>query len=179
FTVPSQYPKSSIKIFDINIPTFYSNVSGILGISALYTGVKPNNISISLIGPPTITVINNTQSFQVLPNTVLLPRFKTLAHSSGTYVMTLFVSGPGINESYTFDIIVLPEPATATTIPTTTTIAQKAFVLPGYSLYWMVVAAGAVFLIVLTEIHKKARSKYNPERAKKLKELEEHIKRVE
>lgn len=180
FTVPSQVPISTIKLFNINIPTFYANVSGMLSVGALYSGTRPNNITFSVLGPPSMTVINNTQSFSVLPNTVLLPRFKIFAPASGTYVVTLFVSGAGISDNYTFDLVVLPRPVVTTTVAVTTTIPQKPAELKGYMPYSIGIAAAIAILVALIEMHKKRyRARYNPERAAKLRELKEHIRRVE
>ena len=183
FTVPSQVAVSSIRIFNIGIPTFYSNQQGTISISMLYSGTMPNNITLSLVGPPSVRITNNTQTFRVAPNTVLSPQFRLTSSSSGTDVITLYVSGTGISANYTFDLIVLPQPTSTTTIlpASTTTIPQSTFVGRKYTLYGLVAAAAIIVIAAsVIEIYKKGnRPRYSAERADRLKELKEHIGRGE
>lgn len=185
FSVPAVPSVSSISIFDIGIPTAYTGQYSAITMSAMYTGTAPNNITISLVGPPSMSILNGTHTFKAVPNEVFMPAFGlTGPANSGTYIMTLYISGTGINLNRTFDLVVLPAtPAVTTSIhaATTTTVPQIGIIsiIVKYDIPVIaaIVAAIALISYLLVTYKKSNKPRYSRDRALELHSIKEQIKR--
>ncbi|MGC8670031.1 MAG: hypothetical protein ACP5TL_02675 [Candidatus Micrarchaeia archaeon] len=182
FSIPSpSTPSSILKIIDINTPTFYANSTGVISVTGFYTGTLPQHLTISLSGPPNIYVYNSTQYANMTPNMVFMKNFFVTVGQTGTVLLDFYASTQGANVSYTIPILVISRPITSTTSISSTTIPIKP--KPSIPIYEIIEYAflSAIFLIIVSLIvvvsKRYKKPKYDSERAEKLKEIREEIKR--
>ncbi len=181
FAVPSvPTPSSILKIIDIETPSPYVNETALLKVTAFYTGTAGQRISIYVLAPPGVTVYNSSQYINATPNMAFTKTFPIISSNVGTVMLSLYISTQGANMSYSIPMLVLAKPI-ATTIPTTTIpppparISNKALVQ--YGIFGVSILIFAIVIIAAAKSQKKP--KYNPERAEKLKEIREIMKRSE
>ncbi|MGC9190896.1 MAG: hypothetical protein ACP5FR_03235, partial [Candidatus Micrarchaeia archaeon] len=182
FSVPSApLPSSILRIISINSPVLYVGKAASINVSALYTGTEPQKISIYVTAPPGVYVYNSTQYVNATPNMAFVRSFHILSEAAGTIMVNVYIDTEGANMSYDIPIVVFAPPSTTTT-STTTTIPQNR--LPSNNSGFLEIGAISIailmfaFLIIIgARIH--GRSRYNPERAEKLKHIKEELKRSE
>ncbi len=187
FSVPSR-EQSLLTVFSISIPTFYVNTTENINIASFYTGIRENNITFTLASISGVRIANASQSFDTLPNTYVNPTFPIYKISkSGTYIFTLFISGDGINQSYSLPVVVVSSSGangvkTSETLATTIPQAepQAAINVKGYLAGLPFFGVAIVVLSIVLLVRRRNRSAhYRRERVKDLEELKEHIKRNE
>ncbi len=180
FSIPPKTSKNpSISLYDTEIPTLYTNQSGVINFTFLYTGTTVNNITATLSSSSALNIGNAQQSFKVIPNTVFSPSYNIGSTSkSGTYYLTLYLSGSGLAKNYTFEAIVLPELETPelSNINNTTPSGITNTKYLNYYGYDMIIALVAISILIIIHKHKN-KAHYNEGRVKKLKEINEQIKR--
>ncbi|MDE1860636.1 MAG: hypothetical protein KGH72_02855 [Candidatus Micrarchaeota archaeon] len=107
-------PLSRTQILTIenpSAPTLSTNSSGVINISAIYTGPSqtPQQVSFTLSGPKGITIVNPQQNVSVLPNQQMKQGFVIRTGTqSGTFGLTLYVSTNGANYTYDLPLVVVP-----------------------------------------------------------------------
>ena len=178
--VPSVPVVSSIlKVVDLTVPTFYSGTENTISLTFFYSGVSPQTVSAYLTGPSSITIYNSSQSVNAVPNGAYTEYFGVKPSSTGTAMLSLYISTQGANMSYSMPILVLAQPVTTTS---TTTIPQVSVSGPSTS---TVIAYGlpiAIILVIALIIIAVARSvnrpKYDSRRAERLRRLRESIRRT-
>ncbi len=181
-TVPSATQTGSVNILYISIPTIYTNQSATITLSGLYTGTSQNNVTLSLVGPPAVNVLDGVQRMQLAPNTAFSTTFGVAGPAqSGTYIMTLYVRGQGISENYSFNMIALPytKPITtsvATTLtPSPPSIEPKEYIVPSLAIIGVIIVG-----VIVVETHKKlSKPKYSIERAQELAHIKKQVQRGE
>ncbi|MGC8479658.1 MAG: hypothetical protein ACP5M9_03250 [Candidatus Micrarchaeia archaeon] len=182
FSTPSKQSNSStLKIFNLEIPTLYTNESSQINFTMLYTGPGINNITVSLSPILGLNIANNPQSFSVFQNTEINSNFNIGANSrSGTYLMTLYLSGKGINENYTFNLIVLPEQKPLIVPQLNNESKGPATIQSNIINYYTYGVVLAILIIASIITYKRFNiSRYNQYRSQKLKRIGEQIKRGE
>ena len=187
FYSPSAPPKL-LNVLSIGVPTFYSNFMNNITVDVLYTGSKPQDVNLSLSGPVTQRIENPDIVINATSNQVISASFyvKT-GNFTGTLLLYLHISTPGASLNYSLPSLVMPLPASAIK-PSQQPPATIYSVFKGLIAYinanmYMVVYAAAIaaVIVALAAALKLAGSKnvsrYDEERAKRLIELREHIKR--
>jgi hypothetical protein len=108
FISRSVQSNSTLRITDISVPTFYKGKSGYINVTALYVGGNAGNVSFRLGAPPGIVVSNQYQPYMAFSNQLLRASFQIGGISqTGTYLLTLYASAPGTNQSYSIPILVI------------------------------------------------------------------------
>lgn len=180
FSIPQKTSKTpSLSLYNTQIPTLYTNQSGIINFTFLYTGTTANNITATLSSSSGLNIGNAQQSFKVIPNTVFSPSYNIGSTSkSGTYYLTLYLTGSDLLKNYTFEAVVLPELETPELLninnTTPSTIVNNKYL--EYYGYDMILALITISILII--IYKnKNKTSYNERRVKKLKEINEQIRR--
>lgn len=179
-SVPSTLrPSNLLKVLNLSIPTFYTNTTTELSASVLYTGTTEQQVYFYLTAPPGITVYNSTQGFNATPNEVLNKNFFIRTDkNSGTLILTLYIATPGANITYSLPVVVLEAQnvVRGTTIRSTTGVpAINTRKLEGYG--GIAVGIVLVILLVYGMVLIINRPRYNRERAKRLLNVRDQIKR--
>ena len=178
--VPSVPVVSSIlKVVDLTVPTFYVETENTISLTFFYSGTSPQTVSTYLTGPTSTAIYNSSQSINAVPNGAYTEYFGVKPSSTGTAMMSLYISTHGANMSYSIPILVLAQPVTTTS---TTTIPQVS--VPGLSTsaattYGPLIAILLVIALIIIAVARSSnRPKYNPRRAERLRRLRESVKRV-
>ncbi|MEM0201201.1 MAG: hypothetical protein QXD23_02240 [Candidatus Micrarchaeaceae archaeon] len=183
FSIPQNVlPNSNLNLYNTEIPTIYTNQINNINFTLIYNGTIPNNITAILSAPKGISISNAEQHFNVLPNTVFSPNFNiSTDNNSGTYILKLYFYSNNINKNYTFNMIVLPKLKIQEINEIQNTTSLNSIKVSNYIIYYIYGVIGALLIITIIIINHKSikKSKYNENRAKKLKELNEQIKRGE
>lgn len=178
-SVPSQLkPTNLLKIINFSIPTFYTNSTEQLSVSVLYTGTQEQPVYIYLTAPPGTSVYNSSQSFNATPNEMLDKTFTIKSSkNSGTLILTLYVNTQGANLTYSLPVLVLQSESTghsqSKSPPILPAINYKQFELYGEIGGGILLAVLLIYAIILIINHPR----YNGERAKRLLNIREQIKR--
>lgn len=177
-TLSKPAPTDILRLINVQVPTFYTNSSNLISVSALYTGTSQQSVAFSLFSQGTLTVINSIQTVNATPNQLLDRSFHVLTNNAtGTLILTLSIATNGASLNYTIPVLVLQKPA----LITTTTIPQ-AMGLNVYALQYLLSLFGviAVFAVIATlraSINKRRRQRLKPEIAKELRNIKEQIRR--
>ncbi len=178
-TVPSPIaPQNKLKVLDIDIPTFYADASNNVTLEMFYTGTSVQQISSMLASPPDIKVSPYESIVNASPNSVVSQRFNVaIGNTTGTAILSLYISTPGFNATYSLPILVLAKPVT--TISAATTLPQQGVIPPNMVVPLVVTAILLVFIISVFIVVKSmsGRARYTPNRAAKLIRIREQIKR--
>lgn len=173
FSVSSQAPRAGeLTLFGMHAPTLYTNQSGYVTVEALYTGSQAENVTFTLVMPPSTPVLSASRTFSSHTNEVLdmdfeIPRIG----AAGTYLMTLYVSGRGINQTY-FLPLTVESPASGQA-----PVEGERLVI---NLWYLVAAgAGAAAVIIAAGTARRVgrRPLYRSRSVERLKELREQIKK--
>ncbi|MEM0202146.1 MAG: hypothetical protein QXR73_03130, partial [Candidatus Micrarchaeaceae archaeon] len=177
--VPSTVsPSNIIKVIGISVPTFYVNETGSINLTAFYTGTSSQGVNVSLTAPVGYTVRNSSQYFNVTPNSAFIKRFEVIPDSTGTMLLELYISTHGASLSYSIPALVLAKPIVTTT--PTTTVPQTAInaitkSAPYYATIALIILLIIIVIVIISRVASKP--KYNSDRAEKLKQLRETMKR--
>jgi hypothetical protein len=168
------------RIFNIQVPTFYVAQKNNITVDAMYTGTNESNVSVSLVPPAGVVVENQLQRFKVFPNTVVNAKFNVQAiQESGTYLFSLLVTGPFVNQSFSIPVIVLQN-QTISVPPPSNSISAVATV-QFYERWIAYVIIGVIALIlILTGYYAYKRttlSGYNKERSEELMRMKHRVTR--
>lgn len=110
FTAPSTATKSSIlDVIGIKAPILYQNSSGVIEVSALYTGTSDSQIKCALSNIQDMTVPNPALYINATPNELVNCDFNIMAKNiTGTFplMLTIYVQGFEYNESV--PVVILP-----------------------------------------------------------------------
>ena len=183
-------PPKLLDVLSIGVPTFYVNSTNNITIDVLYTGSAPQNVSLSLTGPVPQRIINPDIVFNALPNQVISANFYvTTGKHTGTLLLYLNIMTAGASLNYSIPAIVAAQPQ-ITAAPPATGIGMAISGLfkdfEGYinrniyaaTIYLAIGIVALAALILALKAHNKAgKSNYSKERAMRLIELREHIKR--
>ncbi len=177
----SPQPISTLRVFDIKVPTFYVGKSSNITVSAIYTGTNETNITLNLQPPAGIFVKGQVQRTTVYPNTAFTTVFQiSPIDMSGTSVFQLFVSSPSVNQSYVLPAVVLPQGLNSSS--STQQISSSA--VSSISMYenaTVYLLSGAVLLLVVAAVYlvyrRMTASTYNSERAKLMIRMKQRVKR--
>ncbi|MGC8651985.1 MAG: hypothetical protein ACP5UH_01910 [Candidatus Micrarchaeia archaeon] len=183
FSAPSvATPSSILKIIDISVPTFYAGTTNSISVTAFYTGTSIQRIAVYISAPPGVAVYNSTQYIiNATPNTAFTMSFPVTPGATGTVLLDLYISTQGANLSYSIPVLVLSKPIVATTATTTIPITPVPSISYTSLMEYGAIAASvlviAIAIIIAIRIQK--RPKYDQERAEKLRQLRETMKRSE
>ncbi|MCL4373951.1 MAG: hypothetical protein M1360_04865 [Candidatus Marsarchaeota archaeon] len=182
FSVPSvAAPSSILKIIDISVPTFYVSTTNRISVTSFYTGTSMQQITAYISAPPGVVVYNSTQHINATPNTAFTMGFPVTPSTAGTVLLDLYISTQGANLSYSIPVLVLARSAAVTTA--TTTIPAKPLPSIAYASlieYGAIAASVLVIAIaIIIAVRVRRRPRYDQERAEKLKQLRETMKRSE
>ena len=170
--VPSYVkPASTLRIININVPTFYVNQSNKIIVSELYTGTAMQTITIQLLAPPGIVVRPGLVIVNASPNEVLTQVFNVTSPSAGTVMLSLYFAMQGYNTTYSIPALVL---APTTTIPQA---LQPKPIATSYYLEILLIFVILIVLVLALFARRRHMPKYSEERLSSLKELREMIKR--
>ena len=182
FTALSQpSPNEEIRILNFSLPTFYTNSRGSIAVEALYTGTRPDSLDFYVSAPPGVTVLNSTQVINVTPNQLVTKRFTLVTGgTTGTVILTLYVTSSLANITYSLPVIVLQRGQLSGSPPggtggTTSTAGSTLSQLLPYLPY-----AGAAILIgilIYAAILISSRPRYNSKRAKRLMSIKEELRK--
>ncbi len=187
-------PINILKIINFSLPTFYTNSSEKISVDVLYTGTASQKVYFYLTAPPGITVYNSTQIVNATPNQLLHIQFGLVTNKNpGTLILTLYVNTQGANTTYSLPLVVLQNSGSA---PTTTIRAGGGGTSGGISGGGIGGISGikisqselqefgeglvAIILIVLLiygVMVIKNRPRYSRDRAKRLLNIRDQIKR--
>ncbi len=110
FNAPSTATKSSIlDVIGIKAPILYQNSSGVIEVSALYTGTSDSQIKCALSNIQDMTVPNPALYINATPNELVNCDFNIMAKNiTGTFplMLTIYVQGFEYNESV--PVVILP-----------------------------------------------------------------------
>ncbi len=179
--------QSSLTVFQINIPTFYAGTESSINVSSFYTGQKPENVTYNLVSQPSMIVQNPFQVFRAMPNQEINTEFYVNgAKNPGTYLLTLYIQGAGINKTYSLPVLVLQKPAPPPSSPPQISNSTSgsagvlsASVLKPDILYPLGAAVAAVIFFTAILFRYRRPAGYNAQRVKRLQELKEQIGRSE
>jgi hypothetical protein len=172
---------TNIRVFDINIPTFYVNTPENITISSIYTGINQSNITFTLAPPLGVVVNNQVQRSKVFPNTALKTQFNIgPITTSGTSIFQLTITGPFPNLTYSLPVVVLQNRSVVVPSPSNTVVAQVS-TIQAYergAIAFVVLAVIVVGLIVSYVIYRKINTpKYDESRAERMQRIRQRIKR--
>jgi hypothetical protein len=169
FSIPSQQSQGGrLAILGLHAPTMYTNQAGHVSVEALYTGSSGGDVTFTLAAPPSIAVLNASQTYLGYTNEIIDVDFTVPSiGAAGTYLMTLYVSGAGVNQTYYLPVIV-ESGASAAAGPE---MSQLYLVAEG------AIAAAALLAAAGIALRIRARPRYSSERARKLKDLNEQLKK--
>jgi hypothetical protein len=177
-------PSSSIlKIIDTKIPLFYTNSTNNITVTGFYTGTNFQQVTLSLTSLSQVVIYNSTQFINVTPNNVFIKQFKILTgNSAGTLIFNFHASTPGSNVSYTLPALIESKPVItiSTTIPSAPTAAS--ITLSSSDSYEAAAIIGTILIIFALMIfiaRSRKMPKYNKDRAERLRQMREAIKRSE
>ena len=175
YVQPSQpTPQSLIKVFSINIPTFYADTNGSITVDALYTGTSVQKVSLSVTAPPGTVVSNPSYVVNASPNQLIVARFAVNPGSgTGTQLLDLYVNTNGANLTYTIPVLVL---ARTSPPPSTTTVPQgylSQYILQRIDVIFILALVAAALLVFSIA---RRRPRYSRERSEKLIRIRERIK---
>ncbi len=182
FTALSQpSPNEEIRILNFSLPTFYTNSRGIISVEALYTGTRPDSLDFYVSAPPGVTVVNSTQAINVTPNQLVTKRFiLETGGTTGTVILTLYVTSSLANITYSLPVIVLQKGQLSGSQPgggggTTST----AGITPGQLLPYLPYAGAAILIgiLIYAAILISSRPRYNSKRAKRLMSIKEELRK--
>ena len=181
-SIPSS-AQSSLTIFQINIPTFYTGTESSINVSSFYTGQRPENVTYNLVSQPSMIVQNPFQVFRAMPNQEINTEFYVNgAKNPGTYLLTLYIQGTGINKTYSLPVLVLQKPAPPPPTTNSTPVSPvplSALVLKPDIIYPISAAVAAVVVLTAILFRYRRPAGYDAQRVKRLQELKEHIGRSE
>jgi len=169
-----------LRILNIEMPSLYTNSTGKITISALYTGSQVQNIYFMLTAPPAITIRPAELIVNASTNQLLIEAFNaTSSSSTGTFMLSLYVSTPGFNNTYSLPLVVLPKPYTVTTVPPTPPTKPVQLIAIGAYAEIVIILAFSVAIIIAIAIEAKkhAKHKYRPEYVEHLARLKQQIER--
>jgi len=173
--VPSYVkPSSTLRIININVPTFYVNQSNKIIVSELYTGTTTQSVMIQLLAQPGIVVKPGLVIVNASPNEVLTQAFNVTSSSAGTMMLSLYLAMQGYNATYSIPALVLA-PITTTTIPQA--IQPKPIAISSYYLEILLIFVILIVLVLALLARRRNMPKYSEEKLGELKELREMIKR--
>jgi hypothetical protein len=169
---PSSIPFLKLfKITSISLPTLFTNTSGVMNVSAIYTGILPSTLTLYLVGSSGVKTINASYSQSIIPNQQVFHSFKIASGPvPGTYLLYLYASAAGATYNYTLPLLVeklVPTSTVLTTIP-----PSPVHIAPYYE--YAVYAAIAVIVIAIATYAAykyKNKPRYNPRVAKELTEI--------
>jgi len=173
--VPSYVkPASTLRVININVPTFYVNQSNKIIVSELYTGTATQSVMIQLLAQPGIVVKPGLVIVNASQNEVLTQVFNVTSPSAGTMMLSLYLAMQGYNATYSIPALVLA-PTTTTTIPQA--LQPKPLAISSY--YLEILLIFVILIVLVLALHAKRRHmpEYSEERLSSLKELREMIKR--
>jgi hypothetical protein len=108
FVAQASKLNNTLRIIDISVPTFTVGQKGWINVTALYVGPLEGNASFGMGGPSSVSISNPFMAYHIFPNMVLNPSFMiNPINVPGTYLLTLYTSAPGANQSYSIPIVVL------------------------------------------------------------------------
>jgi hypothetical protein len=173
--VPSYVkPSSTLRLININVPTFYANATGHIVAEELYTGTGIQSVAVQLLGQPGVRIVPSLIIENASPNQVLVQTFNVSVPSSGTAMLSLYISMQGFNETYSIPALVLAPPTT-TTIPQTVQPKPSSLSI---SLESALIFTILIILVLSIIVENKRRGpRYSEERVSSLKEIREIIKR--
>jgi len=173
--VPSYVkPASTLRIININVPTFYVNQSNKIIVSELYTGTAMQSVMIQLLAQPGIVVKPGLVIVNASPNEVLTQVFNVTSPSAGTMMLSLYLAMQGYNATYSIPALVLA-PTTTTTIPQA--LQPKPIAISSYYLEILLIFVILIVLVLALFARRRHMPKYSEEKLGELKELREMIKR--
>jgi len=168
---PSSIPFNKLlKVTSISVPTLFTNTSGLVNISAIYTGVLPSSVLLYIVSSSGLRAINASYSQGVVPNQQLRHSFKLSAGQvPGTYLIYLYASAAGINYNYTIPLLV-EKLVPSTTISTVVPIPVKVNHYYYYGAY-AIIAIIIIAIATYAAYKRVNKPKYNPKVAKELEEI--------
>ena len=178
--VPSVPVVSSIlKVVDLTVPTFYVETENTISLTFFYSGVSPQTVSTYLTGPSSAAIYNSSQSVTAVPNGAYTEYFGVKPSSTGTAMLSLYISTQGANMSYSIPILVLAKPVTTTSTTTIPQVSVSGLSNSEVIIYGLLIAIILVIVLIMIAVARSAnRPKYNPRRAERLRRLRESIRRT-
>ena len=123
FVQPSVLAASQVlRVVGTDVPEMYVGSTGNVKVEVLYTGSDYSPVSLTLSGPVGAVVYNESQVINATPNSDISTEFGIGPTSTGTLLMTLYISGGGQTLSEQIPVLVLPSTvaaASSSALPTT------------------------------------------------------------
>ncbi len=108
FVQPAPVSASQImRITSSDVPNLYVGSVGTIAISVLYTGSHYSPVSFTLSGAGGAYILNSSQTINATPNSDISAQFGVDPYSTGTLLLTLYISGDGYNTTYQIPAVVL------------------------------------------------------------------------
>lgn len=172
---PSSIPFSKLfKITSLSVPTLFTNTSGYVNVSAIYTGMLPSTLSMYLVSSSGVRAINSSYTQSIAPNQQLFHSFLIYSGSvPGTYFLYLYVSAAGATYNYSLPLLV-ERIAPTTTIPT---VVPPPVHETDYYEYGAYIAIIIIIAAVAYATYKyKNRPRYSAKVTKELSEIKEEVR---
>ncbi|MDE1860637.1 MAG: hypothetical protein KGH72_02860 [Candidatus Micrarchaeota archaeon] len=167
----------SLRIANPVTPTLYVNSTGVINVSAVYTGTSPQNVSFVLTAPPSIKLTNATQNITILPEQFVNLKFGIqTGQSSGTATLILYVNSNNANLTYYLPVVVSqtsPPAYNATTVPQPVSFNPADYTKYELPAAAVIVAAAAAYLVRW----RMRRAKFSKDRLESLKGIKEKLEK--
>ena len=172
-SIPTFVPQQDIlRIISISLPTFYANSTNTVTADTLYTGTKAENVTFTLIGPPSARIGNPVRVVYAVPNQFITESFPITTNSTtGTLLMQLYINAPNFNITESLPVLVLAKPTTTVPIHVPHVISNN---LSAIAIAITLIVAVVVFILTVARFGKP---KTNVERLRRLKMIRDEIRR--
>jgi len=172
-------PQNLLKVLNINIPTYYTNYTNNIAVTALYTGTTQTQVTFTLNGPPGIQISDSSQIILANPNQLLAATFKvTSSMTPGTNLLSLTITQGNSTLTYSIPVVVLPQQA-----PSTTSVQPIHGAAFNISRSDIEIGGGVAVVLVLAYVLIRigergiSRPRYSKDRSEQLIRIREQIKR--
>ena len=172
-SIPTFVPQQDLlRIISISLPTFYVNSTNTVTADTLYTGTKAENVTFTLIGPPSARIGNPVRVVYAVPNQFITESFPVTTNSTtGTLLMQLYINAPNFNITESLPVLVLAKATTTIPIRVPHVISNN---VSAIAIAITLMVAVVVFILTVARF---GRPKTNVERLRRLKMIRDEIRR--
>ena len=104
--MPTQ--QNVLKVTKTSIPTLYTNSTGQIQVTLLYTGVASGRAVFYLPSGNGAQILNSTQVVNVYPNNIIERNFGLQTNNfTGTVLLKMYVLADGVNSTFFFPLVIL------------------------------------------------------------------------
>ena len=172
-SIPTFVPQQDIlRIISISLPTFYENSTETITADTLYTGTKAENVTFTLVGPPSAKIGDPVRVVYAVPNQFITESFPVTTNSTtGTLLMQLYINAPNFNITESLPVLILPKTTTTVPIRVPHVISNN---ISAIAIAITLIVAVVVFILTVARF---GRPKTNIERLRRLKMIRDEIRR--